>query len=173
MEDSTGKTLAGINWNLLIWVALIFVVWRFSDNIFGMLGLYSTEGDEAGEKIESKGVMDLNKYIAGTKKEFPKGIPKGKTPITINSKDLQQVCKDIHEQIQKWNTDESSVISLLKRAKTKGDIAVISEYYAKIFKSDLYTDIKDTMNQKEQKIAFGYLNSLPSVVSGTNPNIKK
>jgi hypothetical protein len=154
--ESAGK----INWNLITIGIIILILFLVINKLFG-----KGEGTKSGEQTASAGALDFSKYLPKVKK-----TKKDESVLSLPTKELARIALNLKSYFTKEghlnivDVPEEKVIAEIKNAGTKGDIVVISKTYSVISKRDLYSDIKNALDESEQKIIFDYINSLPSTI---------
>jgi hypothetical protein len=158
MEGEGQNTDSKINYNLLIYLAIAFVVWRFSDSLFSLF--QKGEGDKAGETIEKKGALDWKKYMGNIKGKQKKG----QYVLSITGKEALEIVKGISEEWDNLVSHDSVILDELKKAGTKGDMVLISKVYSIVNKKDLYTILKKRLSDDSKKDIFEFINNLPDYI---------
>jgi len=80
--------------------------------------------------------------------------------LTLSPTQLVKATTIIWDGIDVFEDDESEIMTGIKFAKTKTDIAAISATYAKRYKKDLYNELKKNLSKKELGRINKYVNGL-------------
>lgn len=119
-------------------------------------------GKEATEEVEtSEGKNNPFSYAS----YVPPKIKAGKFRISMTPTKIVDAGQRIYNGIGYVADNEAEIMSGIKMAGTKTDIAVISSYYSKHYKTDLYEKLKKNLSKKELGRINLYVTKLPDYSS--------
>lgn len=126
------------------------------------------EGEQETDKTESA-PLNKNPFMYGQFK-----LPKkpGYYRFTLTLQEATKAASQIQAGIGTFTDDESQIMAGLKKARTKADITYIVAIYEKLYKRDLYTDLKKNLNRKKElgSLVNKFVNKLPDYSkTGTMP----
>jgi len=143
------------NWTT---IAMLGVgVWLANKVVFS-----ETEEEQQVKKATKK----LEKNISGNPFNFNTFVKPRKVNsqyrLTLNIDRLLKATKIIWDGIDIFEDDEAEILSGIKMARTKTDIAAIAATYAKRYKVDLYGKLRKNLGKKELGRINRYVINLPN-----------
>ena len=164
METGTGNKA---NINLILWLAISFVVYKFSDNIISLFKGGNSEAEDDLEELAKKYKNPLNPNYIPTK--IPKETKEYKYSIfSMTTPKMVEIAKSIEKELNApLISSHAKIVGDIKRARTKSDIAVISAIFKKISGKDLQSRIDEdfkTFYSKQRDVIFNYIVGLPQYI---------
>lgn len=122
------------------------------------LGLKDTKEEKDAERLKQQ-----TEGAAYEKDYWNPGYIAGRQAMLLTDASARALTKQLWDAAGIFNDDEEQIYAVFRSLKYRSQVAFLAFYFAKLYKKDLYTWLRDSvLNKEELATVLSITNKLPS-----------